>query len=597
MPTAKELNEEQMRGTRIVTPEGARKSRLADMGIPAGDREHFMRRCLEDTGVFARHVLGYDYDQDPSTPPGKAARIINKGSGGIRADGPNKELTDFIDSDAPCKLLLASRGSRKTTVAQAYALRCVLRDPNIRVAFGRETLDNALLSLDEIRSHLASNETLIDLFGDQRDEPWTRHRFKIKGRTVTGLKEPTFTAWGTDKGLTGNRYDLIIWDDPIGWQTARSKDQMEKADSCFRMLQPLLDAGAALLVIMTPYDEADLSHHIRSVLREDFAVMELDCGMKPEPDGKGWYTLVGEPRWPHMPKEFLERKMRTMQQEGGLIGDFVSQYCLECTNPADQIFFRNQFRYERWSAERFGMMSAYITTDTATSDATSACYSVLALQALDYDDTSYLVDLRVGHWLPEQVVKELVDMVERWRSQLRISGITMEKIALNRVYRTLIDHEFRRRSIMRPPFKDIPRGQQEGDKNQRIRGLQPRFASGRFVVLDTVPMYFTDHGRSKLLFSPEVMRDKEGVPLPDGELVRQLTQFRYTGSGGKKDIPDAIADIDAVDPQGRRYCQPSERRFWEGERSAGAHPLSRYAPGHLLVQRNTKRSALGCRSA
>ena len=62
--------------------------------IQATPEMMFVQRALNDTGFFCRHVLGWNYDLDEET-----GKVNNPGTGGVRAEGPHLEMTNFLDRE------------------------------------------------------------------------------------------------------------------------------------------------------------------------------------------------------------------------------------------------------------------------------------------------------------------------------------------------------------------------------------------------------------------------------------------------------------------------------------------------------------------
>lgn len=535
--------------------------------------EATIKRCLTDTGFLARNVLGNDYDKSQ-----KDGKKINVGTGGVRNSGPHAQMVAFVDgSGSNFKLMLCSRGTYKTTLLQARAIRAILLDPNSRILFGRHTYSSALEALDAIRDQLEHNEELVAMFGRQQGPKWRREAFTVATRNQRGIREPSFSAFGTDKPVTGGHYDLIIWDDPITNLDAKSLPMLQKSRTILTELFPVLDPGGVMIVDMTPRDEEDISFYIKRELKQQFEILELDCGMWVTLDGEGRETLEGEPRFPHLTRERLYRELYAMKSP-----DFQTQYALRTTNPKDQCFYRDQFGLADWSAARFERMSSYILVDTAVKDDQTGCFTAVALVALDWDDTAYLLDLSIGHWLPSRVKGEIIGMLERWHPRTRVCGVTMENVTMNHVYGSMLQDEARLRGLPWRPI-GIPRGSNDGSKNMRIRGLEDRFKSGKFKVVSQartgsaigVPVRYHDLGKGHTLFDPEGWKDhKTGAVLPAGELVDQFVRFRYSGSAGDKDIPDALADLEAVDARGRRFVQPSPKTQHESQDDDSSRKVS-----------------------
>jgi hypothetical protein len=505
------------------------------------ETQRFKENVLNDTGLFAREVLGYNYTKDEKT-----GALTRDDHSGVSKYGKHREIIDFIDASADRrKMLQAPRGALKTTIAQAWVMRLVLKNPNLRVLWASETYSQALTAIGAIKSEFDDCEVLRNLFGDLKVKgKWATTKFTIAGRTLTNQKEATFQAGGIDKALTGGHFDIIICDDLVSWNNVRNAGGMTKVLDFFRMVEPLLDPGGFLLVTGTRYSEEDLYAHIEEV--GFYKSLIIGCGYTVELDADKTPILVGEkPTFGHLPLEHLKKKLKTMG-----VRDFMSQYVNKVTSGATQYFRRDQFRTARWEPWMEDL-NGYILTDTATAQHEQACYSVIALVGLDAGNCAYLMDLEVGRWLPSEYVSRLYDLRERWCQRLSISKLLMETNACTQVFEAMIE-ERGRASGQRFILEKMKRGSTEPSKHQRIQRLTARFENGQFIVLNTVPRTFMDLGQQKVLFDVDGFKDPEsGVVLPSGMLVNQFIRFPSTVY---RDIPDALADIDAVDIKGRRHC-------------------------------------------
>lgn len=545
--------------------------------------EEMLEPTADGLSKLARHVLGMDYWIDEKT--GKMKRRTNfiiDGSAyhtcGLVNWGPHREmLQGMADDSSGSVIIMASRGGLKTSAVQAAIIQSILRDPDICIMVYMETRQQAVEMVRTVKSQFEQNLKLREVFGDwvpkkakakDGDDPtatfaWTDSKLTVGRRKNLSDKNPTLAAAGTDVTITGGHYHKIFIDDPTSWQQAMSVDQMKKAVRGYEQLVPILNPGGRFVVTCTPYDELDLSHHIRNEVAEDFRQIILDCGMRAVSDGKGGFSLEGEPRFPHHNKDFLAKQLRKMGPQ-----QFNSQYALLTTNPADQVFYRDQFVEVPWH-DRMSQMSCYVMTDSAASDLDTACYGVAAMVALDHHDVAYLLDLRVGRWKPQEFSTELLDMVAEWQSKVKIVGVTAENIGLNRVYRAFITREAQERN-MRLNFIGIPRGIADGSKTQRIQSLQSRFAAGHFRVVNTCSTHYFDQGEAKVLWNPQGFKDEEGNLLPGGELVEEFLRFRIGSKKqtGKVDICDALADLQACDPRGKRFVAPSPKPWRDADAGA-----------------------------
>jgi len=522
------------------------------------------QRALTDTGVMAREVLGYDYDKDEDT--GKVVR-----PGGLRPTGPHQQMIDFFDGDARNKHIEAPRGSYKSTAAMSFCIRKVIANPDLRVIYGMETLDLAKKKLRAIKEHFegvrikGESETtskLVDTYGDLSTTLWNDDEFTIAGRSMV-IDGASFRPLGVDSKFAGSHGDIFILDDLVAHQNVKTAEGIQKVKDTFEMIEPLADPGAIIIVIGTRYHGEDYYGHLLRELADEFEVLILDCGMDLEKTEQSQYYLTGQPNFAHLTEDFLKRKLVKMGS-----AKFSSQYLNRIMAGGSQLFTRSQFKHCKWDPW-MRHLSTYVLTDTATSEREEGCYSVVACVGIDSQNRAYLLDLRVGHWLPSEFVSQFFDVLEIWNRKTVMKGDVWEEVSLVRVFRTMIEEEARKRQV-RLNTIDVKRGANDLSKHQRIQSLQGRFENGNFIVVDTVPTNFHDLGEERLLFDPEGVAGEGETRLPDGELVREFIFFpKYA----KKDIADALADIDYYDRKGQRVCRGADikRAQKEEEERGGKH--------------------------
>lgn len=512
----------------------------------------FRRRAATDTGFYCRHIAEFNYDEveGPDGVPVKG----NRPHGGVRATGAHRESTEFLDKRGTRKLILEPRGSLKSTKLEGYCARLVSADRDTTILYMMETEELASTKVRDIGRILMS-ERSQSTFGPMKGKKWSDSQLFVSGRSTNVAENAAnIKATGRDSAFTGSHYRVIILDDIVTWDNVRNADQIQKTLDVFKMCIPLLDPGGILIVCGTRYVDQDLYGHIIRNLPQ-FDVLHKGCGMEAIRHEDGRWDIVGEPAYEHLTEKHLREQFETMCQEGNP-ADFVSQYQNVIMSSAEQLYTRPQFRvlrrYEQWLDDARG----YILTDTAVSQSEQACYSVAAMILLDYRDIAYLVDLRVGRFKPWEFVGEFMDLVRKWSPRVFLGGATFERIALNETYRAMITEELRK-SGQSLEFIPISRGSSDDAKDRRISRLQGRFSGGRFYVVDDPNMrHYLDLGKSKSLFDPEGYLDENGLPWPDGELVKEFINFpRYS----RNDIADALADMDATDANGKRFCSPAPK--------------------------------------
>lgn len=200
-----------------LTPE---QQRLIDF-----DKQH----ALKSTYYLGRRILGYQFDEQP-----------------------HRELCDFVDDETKkFRLLLAPRGCFKTSViSQAYVVRRILENPNIRILLDSTALSNSQDNLMVVERHLEANHRLKELFGDFSGKKlkWNEKEFTVATRSNDKLKEPTVRASALGKVQIGPHYDLIISDDIHDKDNVRSAEQVAKVKEHLRLVFGLLDPGGEFII-------------------------------------------------------------------------------------------------------------------------------------------------------------------------------------------------------------------------------------------------------------------------------------------------------------------------------------------------------------
>jgi predicted phage terminase large subunit-like protein len=159
----------------------------------------------------------------------------------------------------PVSLLLAPRGHGKSTVLTVgFLLFSILKDMDIRTLITSNTAAQAQAFLREIKHHLENNPKIIDQFGHQKGHPWNESEITVAGRTH-GAKEPTVTAIGVGGPVISRHYDLIVLDDVVDEDAARSKNMRQRTHSWYyKELLPTLEPDGELHILGTRYHYDDL---------------------------------------------------------------------------------------------------------------------------------------------------------------------------------------------------------------------------------------------------------------------------------------------------------------------------------------------------
>ena len=214
----------------------------------AAINEIIRRKIIEEDrlDLLCTYVLGYQYEDFH-------AELSDFQNAIIEVD--NKEIK------ANRSLSLAPRGGGKSTIlTTTQVIHELLKNPNIRILLTSNTQLQAESFLRVISQHLTENKKLIDIFGEIKHSKykWDSREINVAGRTRKG-KEASLMCIGLGGGLTGLHFDLIIGDDLVDEENARTKHQR---DTCFtwfyKTMYPTLEPDGRLYLIGTRYHPDDL---------------------------------------------------------------------------------------------------------------------------------------------------------------------------------------------------------------------------------------------------------------------------------------------------------------------------------------------------
>lgn len=238
-------------------------------------------------------------------------------------------------SDNQASMDLAPRGHGKSTIGDVdFCITKVLRNPDIRIMIGSKTQTQASAFLKEIRTHFEQNVNLIRIFGDwkkSRDNVWNDKEFTVNRRTVI-KKEATVSALGASGAVVSKHFDIIIGDDLVGFENARTEAQRKVLKKWFySSLYPTLEPDGEIHILGTRYSPMDLYEGL--IKSKNYKVnVQQAITVK---DGQE-YSL-----WE---SKFSLEKLRSIREEAGLI-IFNMQYQNNTELAKGKIFKYKYFKH------------------------------------------------------------------------------------------------------------------------------------------------------------------------------------------------------------------------------------------------------------
>lgn len=238
-------------------------------------------------------------------------------------------------SDNQASMDLAPRGHGKSTIGDVdFCITKVLRNPDIRIMIGSKTQTQASAFLKEIRTHFEQNVNLIRIFGDwkkSRDNVWNDKEFTVNRRTVI-KKEATVSALGASGAVVSKHFDIIIGDDLVGFENARTEAQRKVLKEWFySSLYPTLEPDGEIHILGTRYSPMDLYEDL--IKSKNYKVnVQQAIIIKDGQEVSLWES------------KFSLEKLRSIREEAGLI-IFNMQYQNNTELAKGKIFKYKYFKH------------------------------------------------------------------------------------------------------------------------------------------------------------------------------------------------------------------------------------------------------------
>jgi predicted phage terminase large subunit-like protein len=396
---------------------------------------------------------------------------------------------------------LAPRGFGKSTVGDVdYCITKILRDPNIRIMIGSKTQTQAQAFLKEIRTHFEQNVDLLRVFGDwktSKDTVWSDREFTVNRRTII-KKEATVTALGASGAVISKHFDVIIGDDLVGLENARTEHQRANLKEWFySSLFPTLEPDGEIHILGTRYNPLDL---YEDLMKSGSYVVNIQQAIR---------LVEGKEVSLWEDKFTLERLKQIRADSGKII--FNMQYQNDTELAKGKIFKAKYFRYYEEYKIDYDFQKAKVKVKNA--DGIESWIPVrvyfgcdLAISERENDNNDYFVCMVIGVDADKNVyVLEYVK--ERYSFNTQLNAIIqygrekypmVERIGVETVaYQKSLAQELRRLSLL--PIININTSK---DKVTRAMRRSANFENGKIWFREGM-----DDLEECLLLFPEVDHD------------------------------------------------------------------------------------------
>ena len=430
-------------------------------------------------------------------------------------------------------ILLAPRSHGKSTFMVCLLVYIICYDPTIRIliASDKEDLANQFSRTVQIRIEYIQ-EVFPDAFPFLRDRPWKLKEWYLRPKGGQKQSFPTLTTSAGRAGITGRRFDILVFDDILQTETVRDERMRKKLEEWIRKeVFPTQDRSKKekRLIIGTRKHPDDW---YAKVLKNRYYSQMIETLYK-DVDGVRTYL------WPYNPAdetgwndEVLERVKEDYKDN---ITEFWQEYFNE-PSPPHGIYFKVEWVTANYYHELppSNRLKLYMGIDPSMgSSSKTASWLAIAVIAFDYiAQKIYVVDL----YRDKMPLSEQEDVIKAYYKKWNPESANMETCMVN---------EYFSHGVM----QDLPDIYPINHREHRLRGTSDISKEGRIEKI--IGAHFK-HGNVRMRhpdLSPMTLEflEYEYLPFPDKKsdkdmldalnMAVDLITWTPTDYGGRLLIP------------------------------------------------------------
>ena len=434
-------------------------------------RKEHKERCEQDLYYFCEHLLGYK-DLDPVFH-GELCRMLTN---------PDGKLS---------KMILLPRGHLKSSIATiAFPMWLLVNNPERTIAIINWSEPLVRNFLREMKHHFLSPR-FIEYWPDlieareKKREVWNQWALKIERELIS--RTPSVTALSIEANITGQHFDVMIFDDVVNSTNVQNSEQIQKVHEHWKHLQAVLEPpdrqehdgfrGLEIL-IGTRWHFHDLYNTILTKFADVYDIMERSCckvGTDLADD-----NLVFPKK---MSKEFLEMKLRKMEA-----WHFSAQYYNTPVDSEHAVFppkILHLWKGDRDEWLKDAPVKVTMAIDPAWGTEGSQDRWGIVTIATNMDGHHFILSAVPSRLKPEASLKKAVAEIQRWKPHQVVFESMGGQDYLRVVLKRLLDENNMMVSVL--PLKC-----QNVRKEIRIQRLIPWFESKRLYIHNDLQELYTE---------------------------------------------------------------------------------------------------------
>ncbi len=370
------------------------------------------------------------------------------------------------------KIVLPRDWFKSSIGSVAYPIFRAINNPNVRILIVQNSMSNARKKLQSIKQMIEKNKLLRALFPEllpTKKSVWTAECLTVN--RTGAFPEGTFEAAGTGTAVISRHYDLIIEDDTVspeiddmtGVVQQPTQLEIEKAIGFHRLTHPLLlhPQKSKIVVIGTRWCERDLLGWL-----DKNTDNYLTLSRSARENGKIVWDRYNDEVLAELEKSIGPYMFSTLFMNQPLSG-------------IDSMFRRSwldNIYYQSTPSESMVYCTSVDPASAKQEGSSDPDYTVVLTTGVDRDSGKIYV---IYYTRERMNPGEQIDAIFSHYIAYKPLVVKVEAISYQR---TLVYWVKKRQDKLNMPFYVEPIKGMTGSKVDRIRGLQPYFASGKIMI-------------------------------------------------------------------------------------------------------------------
>lgn len=407
------------------------------------------------------------------------------------------ELLNFLqNSESKNQLVLWPRGHQKSTMVAYFTAWKLICKPETTILYASATAKLAYDQLNVIKNILESPviqkywPEFLNSDSNMRSM-WRQDEINCDHwkRLEEVIRDPSVRAVGIGANITGTHCDIVILDDVVVDDNARSKEERDKVKRWFSLLASILNPGGQIKAVGTRYNPDDLYNEMIIMTEPQFNEVGEEIGEVNVFDVEQRVVEVdGEFLWP-----------RTQRRDGKWFGfdrtelsrikakyldkvQFFAQYYNDPTDVNNKKIANFQY-YDRAAVKSIAgqwwiggkLLNVYAAIDFASTVTKKADYTAIVVAGIDNEHNIYVLD--INRFKTDKIsvmADELAKMFTKWKwIKLRGEATAAQNLIINQIK----DY-----NLSKNIFYTIEISKPTIEKQVRIMtNLEPRYAVGKIV--------------------------------------------------------------------------------------------------------------------